>query len=226
MKSDEKREFKDRLFEQFERIGQGLASARRLELLEVLAQGEWSVESLARETSMSVSNTSRHLQILRDAEMATARRDGVTIYYKLADEHVFHVWQALRKLAEARLVEIERIVGRFLVDRKAFEPVGLVELRDRLNTNGVVLLDVRSESEYRFGHIAGARSIPVTELEKRLGEIPKDKEIVAYCRGPYCVFADQAISILIAQGYHASRLELGFPDWQALGFPVERIEGR
>ena len=158
--------------------------------------------------------------------MATTRRDGVTIYYKISDEHVFRAWQALRILAEARLGEIERIVGEFLLDRKAFEPVGLVELRDRLDSNGVVVLDVRSESEYRCGHIAGARSIPVAELEKRLGEIPKDKEIVAYCRGPYCVFADQAISILIARGYHASRLEQGFPDWQALGFPVERIENR
>jgi rhodanese-related sulfurtransferase/DNA-binding transcriptional regulator YhcF (GntR family) len=220
-----KREFKDQLYEQFERVGHALASARRLELLELLAQGERSVESLAAETAISVANTSRHLQILRAAQIVEVRRDGSYVFYRLADERVFRAYQALRELAEVRLLEIDRIVQTFLKDRNALDGVSVAELRRRLKDGGVVVLDVRPEGEYRAGHIAGARSVPLAELEARLREIPKDQEVVAYCRGPYCVFADEAVALLRAHGYRARRFELGFPDWKARELPVERVSG-
>jgi rhodanese-related sulfurtransferase len=220
-----KREFKDQLYEQFERVGHALASARRLELLELLAQGERSVESLAAETAMSVANTSRHLQILRAAQIVEMRRDGSYVFYRLADERVFRAYQALRELAEVRLLEIDRIVQTFLKDRDALERVGVAELRRRLKDGSVVVLDVRPEGEYHAGHIAGARSVPLAELKARFREIPKDQEVVAYCRGPYCVFADEAVALLRAHGYRARRFELGFPDWKAHGLPVGGASG-
>ena len=225
MDDSTKREFKDQLYEQFERVAQALASARRLELLDLLAQREWSVEALAAETGMSVANTSRHLQILRAAQVVEVRREGSYLFYRLADERVFRVCQALRELAEVRLAEIDRIVQTFLKDRNALDGVSVAELRRRLKDGGVVVLDVRPEGEYRAGHIAGARSVPLAELEARLREIPKDQEVVAYCRGPYCVFADEAVALLRARGYRARRFELGFPDWKARGLPVERVSG-
>jgi rhodanese-related sulfurtransferase/DNA-binding transcriptional ArsR family regulator len=220
MDDSTKREFKDRLYEQFERAAQALSSARRLELLDLLAQREWSVEALAAETGMSVANTSRHLQILRAAQVVEVRREGSYLFYRLADERVFRVCQALRELAEVRLAEIDRIVQTFLKDRNALDGVSVAELRRRLKDGGVVL-DVRPGGEYRAGHIAGARSVPLAELEARLREIPKDQEVVAYCRGPYCVFADEAVALLRARGYRARRFELGFPDYKARGLPVE-----
>jgi rhodanese-related sulfurtransferase/DNA-binding transcriptional regulator YhcF (GntR family) len=225
MDDSAKREFKDQLYEQFERVAQALASARRLELLDLLAQGERSVEALAAETGMSVANTSRHLQILRTAQIVEVRREGSYIFYRLADERVFRVCAALRELAEVQLAEIDRIVQTFLKDRNALDGVGVAELRRRLKDGGVVVLDVRPEGEYRAGHIAGARSVPLAELEARLREIPKDQEVVAYCRGPYCVFADEAVALLRAHGYRARRFEMGFPDWKARGLPVEGESG-
>jgi rhodanese-related sulfurtransferase len=220
-----KRQFKDQLYEQFERVGQALASARRLELLELLAQGERSVEALAVETAMSVANTSRHLQVLRGAQMVEVRRDGSYVFYRLADARVFRVWQALRELAEVRISEIDRLVQMFLKDRDALESLGVAELRKRLEDGGVVVLDVRPAVDYRSGHIAGARSIPLAELKARLRDLPKDQEVVAYCRGPYCVFADEAVALLRSHGYRARRLDLGFPDWKAQGLPVELASG-
>ena len=216
-----KRQFKDQLYEQFERVGRALASAHRLELLELLAQGERSVEALAAETAMSVANTSRHLQILRGVHLVHVRRDGPYVFYRLADERVFRVWQALRELAETQLTEIDRLVQTYLSDRDALEAISVEELRSRLEQGGVVVLDVRPEVEYRAGHIAGARSVPLAELKTRLRDIPKDQEVVAYCRGPYCVYADDAVTLLRAKGFRARRFELGFPEWKALGLPVE-----
>jgi rhodanese-related sulfurtransferase len=221
MDESTKREFKDKIYEQFERVAQALASARRLELLDLLAQGERSVEALATETSMSVANTSRHLHILRAAQVVEVRRDGSYNYYRLGDERVSRVWQALRELAEARLAEIDWIVHTFLKDRDTLDRVDVAELRRRLKDSSVTVLDVRPEVEYRAGHIAGARSVPMPELLARLREIPKDQEVVAYCRGPYCVFADEAVGLLRAHGYRARRFELGFPGWKAQGLPVE-----
>lgn len=225
MDKQDKRAFKNQLYEQFARIGKALSSAHRLELLDVLAQGERSVEELAQETGMSVANASQHLHILRAAQLVEVRREGVYIYYRLADERVFSVWQAMRNLGEARIAEIDRVVRTFLQDRELFQPVDAVELLRRLVDSDVVILDVRPVEEYRAGHIPGARSVPVAELETRLHEIPKDREVVAYCRGPYCVFADEAVALLRARGYQARRLEQGLPDWRALGLPVECVTG-
>lgn len=216
-----KRRFKNELFEQFARIGKGLASGRRLELLELLAQGERTVEELASETGMSVANTSQHLKALREAQLAGVRREGLYARYRLADEHVFALWQALRDLGTARLAEIRQIVETYLTDRENLRGITCEELNRRLKDRSVVLLDVRPEEEYRAGHVAGARSIPLTELKARLKELPKRKEIVAYCRGPYCVFADEAVALLRSHGRKATRLETGFPDWKAQGLPIE-----
>ena len=215
-----KRTFKDQLFEQFARIGKGLASGRRLELLELLAQGERTVEELARETGMSVANTSQHLRALREAQLVEVRREGLYARYRLANEHVFALWQALRELGSARLAEIRHIVETYLTDRESLSGITCEELSRRLKDRSVVLLDVRPEEEYQAGHVAGARSIPLTELKARLKELPKRKEIVAYCRGPYCVFADEAVALLRSHGRKATRLETGFPDWKARGLPV------
>ncbi len=221
----DKRAFKNRLYEQFARIGKALSSAHRLELLEVLAQGEHSVEVLAHETGMSVANASQHLQVLRAAQLVEVRREGVYIYYYLADERVFTLWQTMRHVGEARIAEIDRIVDTYLHDRNQLQQIGATELLQRLVEDNIILLDVRPAEEYAAGHLPEALSIPVTELEARLSELPHDREIVAYCRGPYCVFADEAVTLLRTNGYHAHRLEQGLPDWRALGLPVESGKG-
>lgn len=225
MKQAEKRAFKDQLYEQFARIGKALANAHRLELLDVLAQCERTVESLAEETGMTVANASQHLQALRAAHLVEARREGTSMYYRLADDGVFALWRALQSVGEAQLAEIDRVVETYLHDRQQWQPLTAQELLCRLNDDQVVLLDVRPAEEYRAGHLPRARSLPVAELEARLSELPLDKEIVAYCRGPYCVFADEAVALLWQRGYRASRLHEGFADWHLLGLPIEAGEG-
>jgi rhodanese-related sulfurtransferase len=179
------------------------------------------VEELSEETGMSFANTSQHLKALREAQLVDVRREGLYARYRLADEHVFALWQALRNLGAARLADIRRIVDAYLTDRESLRAITCEELTRRLKDRSVVLLDVRPVGEYRAGHLPGARSIPLEEMRARLREIPKKKEIVAYCRGPYCVFADEAVGLLRAHGRKAARLEIGFPDWKALGLPVE-----
>jgi rhodanese-related sulfurtransferase len=225
MDQQEKRAFKNRLYEQFARIGKALSSAHRLELLEVLAQGEHSVETLAQETGMPVANASQHLQVLRAAQLVDVRREGVYMYYRLADERVFRLWQAMREVGEARIAEIERIVQTYLHERTRLQPIRAEELHQRLVEGDVILLDVRPVEEYQASHLPGALSMPVTDLEARLPELPREKEVVAYCRGPYCVFADEAVAILQSNGYQARRLAQGMPDWRMLGLPVESGEG-
>jgi rhodanese-related sulfurtransferase/predicted transcriptional regulator len=221
-----KRHVKEQLFEQFARIGKGLSSGRRLELLELLAQGERTVEELASEAGMSVANTSQHLKALREAQLVEVRREGLYARYRLANEHVFALWQALRELGSARLTEVRHIVETYLTDRGSLHGITCEELRRRLADRSVVLLDVRPEGEYRAGHVPGARSIPLAELKAQVKTLPKRKEIVAYCRGPYCVFADEAVALLHAHGRKATRLETGFPDWKAQGLPVETAPSR
>src|SRR2546421_3817617 len=191
MDQQKKRDFKNHLYEQFARIGKALSSAHRLELLELLAQGERSVEALAQQTALSMANASQHLQVLRAAQLVEVRREGVYIYYRLADERVFSLWQAMREVGEARIAEIERIVQTYLHERTRLQPISAAELRQRLIEGDVILLDVRPVEEYQAAHLPGALSMPVTDLEARLPELPRGKEIVAYCRGPYCVFADR-----------------------------------
>lgn len=222
MKSFEHRVFKDQLYEQFARITKALSSARRLELIDLLAQGERTVEALANETGMSIANVSQHLQVLRAAHLIEVRRDKLYAYYRLADPQVFQLWQAIRKLGEVRLAEIDRVVETYFKDRRAFEAVSAAELLERLDNDNIFVLDVRPKIEYHAGHIPRASSIPIDELAARLREIPQTQEIVAYCRGPYCVFSDEAVVLLQAHGYRARRLLEGLPDWEAAGFPVER----
>jgi rhodanese-related sulfurtransferase len=217
----EKREFKDRLYAQFARVGQALASAHRLELIDLLAQGERSVEELAAESSLSIANASQHLRALHQAEMVATRRQGNRVLYRLAGPQVFALWQSLRRTAEVQLAEIDRVTTMFLRHREAMEAVGPEELLRRLDAGEVTLLDVRPELEHRQGHIPSARSIPVDELESRISELPKDSLVVAYCRGPYCVYADEAVELLTGRGFRAARLEGGYPEWAAAGLPTE-----
>ena len=215
------REFKDRLYGQFARIGKALASPHRLELLELLAQGERTVDSLATEMSMSLANTSQHLQALRQAALVENRKDGLFVSYRLSDPTVFDLCAAIRKVAERQLADLERLVREQFGDRSEAEAVEMNELLKRARSKRVVVLDTRPSNEYAAGHIAGAISVPVDELQKRLRQFPKGKEYVAYCRGPYCVYADRAVEVLRSNGRRARRLREGFPEWRAAGLPVE-----
>ncbi len=225
MNADEHREFKDQIFEQFARIGKALSSPKRLEILDLLAQAERTVEEIARETAMPVASASQHLQVLKGARMVETRREGLYVNYRLADEGVFRAWRAVRDLGESRLAEVDQVIKTYLKDRAAMEAVDAAGLMKRLADGSVVVLDVRPEEEYLAGHVPGALSVPVDSLEAALQILPKNKEIVAYCRGPYCVFSDEAVSVLTARGYQASRLTEGFPEWRAAGYPVERKDG-
>jgi rhodanese-related sulfurtransferase len=216
-----KREFKARLFSEFARIGKALGSRHRLQLVDVLAQGERTVEELAEDIGSPVANVSQHLQVLRAARLVSVRKQGLYAHYSLADPRVFRVWQAVRDLGQARLAEVEAVVTQYLGDRGSMDAVDSAELRRRLKGGDVIVLDVRPRLEYEAGHIRGARNVPFGELGRRLRELPKGAEIVAYCRGPYCVFADEAVAALRANGFNASRLTEGYPDWRARGFPTE-----
>lgn len=214
---DPKRE----LFDCFARVARALASPARLLLLDLLAQAEKPVEMLARQTGLSVTNASNHLKELRTAGLVAARRDGQRIFYRLADPGVHALVRALQDVASRQLAEAKQLVREAFGAQDAREPVTADELRERMLRDDVVVLDVRPEDEYAAGHIPGAVSIPVSELERRLSELPADREIIVYCRGPYCVFALRALELLGARGYRARRLEDGLPDWRARGLEVE-----
>lgn len=216
------REFKARLYAQFARIGKALSSSSRLEFLELLAQSERTVESLATETGLSLANASQHLQALRRAALVESRKEGVFVYYRLADSSVSELCTVIQRVAELRLADLERLLNEHLGDRSDPEPVGMQELLKRARSGSVTILDARPVREYESGHIAGAISMPVDELQQRLRQLPKDTEYVAYCRGPYCVYADRAVELLRASGRRARRLVDGFPDWQRAGFPTAR----
>lgn len=222
MDKERKREFKNRLYEQFARIGKALSSPRRLELLDLLAQGERTVEELSGETGMTAANTSQHLQTLRVSMLVSSRKSGTYIYYRLADRKVLKLWKTLQDVAKHHLADIDRIVDTFFEDRQSLQPISSGELLKLLKQNRVVVLDVRPRREYEAGHVRGSRNIPIKELKKRLTELPDDREIVAYCRGPYCVFADEAVKLLHERGYRVRRLDTGFPEWQLAGLPVEK----
>ena len=220
------RQAKDALYEQFARIGKAVASPKRIELLDLLCQGERTVEALAGAARMGLTNTSAHLQVLRQARLLETRREGVKVFYRLADEAVCRFFIELRDLARARLAEVEQVVGEYFEARDRLEPVRREELLARIEQGQAVVIDLRPSDEYRAGHIAGAISIPLGELVKRLGDLPREAEIVAYCRGPLCVLAPQALEFLRDDGLRARRLEDGFPEWRQAGLPVEVGEGR
>ncbi|MBI5578473.1 MAG: metalloregulator ArsR/SmtB family transcription factor [Deltaproteobacteria bacterium] len=217
------RRFKDSIYEQFARIGKAVSSPNRLELLDLLCQGEKTVESLARETGLTIANASQHLQILRAARLVDAEREGYYVKYRLADQMVCQFIHAMRVLAENRLAEVEMIKRRFLKNKEGMEPVDRNVLLQRVREGAVTLLDVRPEDEYRAGHIPGALSVPLNQLEKLLSELPREQEIVAYCRGPYCVLAVEAVEMLRKFGFKAIRLEGGIQDWRAMGFALDAL---
>jgi ArsR family transcriptional regulator len=211
---------KQALFGQFARVAKTLGHAHRLELLEQLAQGERSVEVLAGRTGLSVANASQHLQHLLRAGLVANRRDGKFVHYRLADDAVVDVLGGLRRVAERNLAEVEGVVRSYFDQRDSLEPVSRKQLRKRMREGGVTVLDVRPADEFALGHIPGAVNIPLRELKTRLSELDKAQEIIAYCRGPYCVLSFEAIAALRRKGYSARRLEDGMPEWRAAGLPV------
>lgn len=215
------RDFKDPLYEQFARIGHALGSPRRIELLDLLAQGEKTVELLAEQSAMPIKSTSAHLRVLRQARLVETRRDGTFVHYRLAGDEVAGLLRSLQSVARDRLAEVERVTELYLTRRDELEPVTREELRRLVRDGAVTVLDTRPRPEYESGHIPGALSVPVDELERRLSEIPKDREVIAYCRGPYCVYALDAVTMLRERGYRARRAEDGLPEWRSSGWPVE-----
>ncbi|MBI4720761.1 MAG: metalloregulator ArsR/SmtB family transcription factor [Chitinivibrionia bacterium] len=214
------RKYKDTIYEQFARIGKAISSPRRLELLDLLCQGPRTVEVLARDANQSISNTSQHLRVVRAARLVETEKQGLFVTYLLADEHVCEFYRTLRTLAESRFADIQRVTRDFLEQRGALEPVDQTALLERVKSGEVTVLDVRPAEEYRAGHIPGSISVPLEELEQHLADLPRSGEIVAYCRGPYCVLAVRAVELLRARGFTAVRLEDGVPDWRAHGFDV------
>ena len=215
------RVFKDSLYGEFAVLGKALGNPHRLELLDLLAQGERSVEELAKEAALSLANASAHLQVLRRARLVEAEKRGLNVVYRLAAPEVFRLWQTLREVGSTRLAEIDRLVENYFTDREELEAVDKEELLRLMADEAVTIIDTRPEVEYEQGHIATARSIPVGKLRRELAELPRDVEVVAYCRGPYCVFSDEAVRLLHRNGFKARRLSEGFPEWRAAGYPVE-----
>jgi rhodanese-related sulfurtransferase len=220
------RAFKDAIYEQFARIGKAVSSPKRLELLDLLCQGPRTVEVLAKESGLAIANASQHLQVLRAARLVAAEKEGLFVIYRLADQTVCEFFRTMRVLAESQLAEVEQIKRRFLAGRDGMEPVDRKALLDLVREEAVTVLDVRPVEEYNAGHIPGALSIPLKELKQHLAELPRDQDIVAYCRGPYCVLSVQAVEMLRARGFNAVRLEEGIQDLRAMGFPIAEGQER
>lgn len=219
------RQSKQALFDAFAEVARALASGRRAEIVDILAQGPRSVEEVAVEIDQSVANTSHHLRTLAGTGLVRSSRSGTRVIYRLAGPDVVDLWRAVRVVAEEHAGEVERLARAYLGDGGDVVAIDRAELERRLHRSDTIVLDVRPTPEYAAGHIAGARSVPVPELARRLKEIPKGKRVVAYCRGPYCVYADDAVRLLRRKGYRAERLEDGFPEWRAAGLPVEEGDG-
>ena len=215
------RELRNRLYEQVARIGKAIASPKRLELLDLLGQSEKTVEHVARDAEISVKLASAHLKELKAARLVAARKDGKYVYYRLADPAVSAFWVHARSLAETRLVELQVALSELLTEPDQLRPVRREDLLDQVKQGEVVVVDVRPEAEYRSGHLPFARSIPLAELERNLADLPRDKAIVAYCRGPFCMMAHKAVAMLRQRGYHALRLDDGVAEWRLAGLPVE-----
>lgn len=214
------REFKEAVFEQFALIARAFSSPKRLEIIDVLAQGERNVDTLARRTGLTLANASRHLQVLKAANLVASRKAGLQVFYRLSDPSVLNGCRVLQSLAEQRSAEVGQLVRDFFSEGDGLEPVTTEELLRRVAQEKVLILDVRPTEEYASGHIEGALSIPLSQLERRLAELPTDKTIVAYCRGPYCILSVQAVGLLRQRGFDALRLEEGFPTWASAGLPV------
>lgn len=216
-----KRTFKNNVYQQLAKIGKAMSNPHRLEILELLAQGRFSVAEIADETHISGANASQHLQVLKQAQLVSTQRKGNHVYYRLAGEHVYKAWKALRDLGVERVAEIERVLRQFRESRTSLETLSRSELAEKMRREDVTVIDVRPKHEFNEGHIAGALNIPVDELPGKLNQLPKNREIVAYCRGPFCVFADEAVELLHKNGYDARRLDEGYPEWKLEELPVE-----
>lgn len=222
----EQRLLKDLLYEQVARIGKAVSSPKRLELLELLAQGEKTVETLAGELAVDVKLTSAHLKALKEARLVASRRDGKFVIYRLSGQDVARLWVMLREVAQEHLVELRVALGQMVSDPSRLAAVGRQALLERAQRGEIVVIDVRPQNEYETAHLPFARSMPVAELERRLTELPLDKEIVAYCRGPFCLLSDEAVALLAAKGYRVRKILDGVSEWEAAGLPVEAADKR
>lgn len=217
----EKRVFKDQVYSILAGITKAMANPHRLEIMDILGTGEKTVEEIAADTNMSVANASQHLQVLKNANLVLIRRQGNFIYYRLSDDEIYISLQSIRQLGIDRMAEMDKVIKDYREAKNSLEVLNMDELLDRMKLKNVVLLDVRPTNEFEKGHIPGALNVPIDELTKRLKKLPKTKEYIAYCRGSFCVFADEAIHLLTKYGYKAKRLEQGFSDWKVKGLPVE-----
>ncbi len=217
------RAFKDPLYAQFARIGHAVASPKRIELLDLLTQGEKTVDMLAEQSAVPIKNTSAHLRVLRQARLVETTRRGTHVHYRLANDSVFDFLRSLQTIAQERLAEVAQVTALYLTRRDELQPVSLQELRKLMRAGDVTVVDVRPLAEYEAAHIPGAVSIPVQNLRRRLTELPKGKEVIAYCRGAYCVYSVEAVELLRKKGFRARRADRGLPDWRAEGFPIASI---
>ena len=212
---------KSLLFAEFARVSKALGSGNRLELLEFLAQGERSVDALAKLSGLAVANTSRHLQVLRQAGLITARKEGLFVHYTVSGQGVVKLLAALQEVAQHNVAEVTKLVNTYLTSKDSLEPVSVQDLADRMRSGLVSVIDVRPAEEYAAGHLSGAINVPLADLEKHLDRLPGDREVIAYCRGPFCLMSFEAVAQLRSKGLKARRLETGFPEWKVAGLPVE-----
>lgn len=223
MDNETQAEYKTQIYEQFARMGKAFSNARRLEIIDLLSQSPHTVEDLAVKTELSIASVSQHLQVLKRAHLVTYKREGTHMRYRLADDGVFDAWRVLRELAQQRIFNIENLIETYFSERNTLEKISVEELLQRIRDEDIVLLDVRPTDEYEAGHIPDAISIPVEELEAHLETLPKDIEIIAYCRASYCLFSDRAALLLREKGYKARVYKEGMPEWRRQGLPVETI---
>lgn len=218
----EKRTFKNKVYQQLANIVKAMSNPHRLEILELLAQGQFSVAEIAEETDITGANASQHLQVLKQAQLVETQRDGNRVYYQLAGLSVYKAWKALRDLGIERIAEIERVMQQFRESRQSLETLSSDQLAEKMKQEDITIVDVRPQQEFDEGHIAGALNIPVEDLSEKIEELPKNKEVVAYCRGPFCVFADDAVELLREKGFNAKRLDEGYPEWMLEQLPIEQ----
>lgn len=223
MDNETRQELKHQIYEQFARMGKAFSNPRRLEIIDLLSQSAHTVEDLADKTEMSIASVSQHLQVLKRAHLVTYKREGTYMRYRLTDDDVFSAWKVLRELAQQRILDIENLIETYFSERNSLETISVEELLQRIRDEDVILLDVRPTDEYEAGHIPNALSIPVEELEAQLETLPKDIEIIAYCRASYCLFSDRAALLLREKGFKARVYKEGMPEWRTQGLPVETV---